>query len=424
MRVLVVHDRKELLAEVTAFVTDVGGSRCVVDPAEDMVGARDLLRLHHYDLAIVDLTIPPASGIDDIALRNADWLLTQTFEGGDLKTPGDVIAISRDGEAVQGIRNSIGEHVLAVLTEDPDGLWKDRLKEKIAYVRNTQRSRVLATNSAFDMDVAIVTALDKEMRPYETLLEPSLSSDMEGAREFVLNSREGRMRRGILVSVGTSGQAPTAATTQAVLTQFRPQLIIMTGFCGGVEHKLQLGDIAAMRSSAPWDYGKWIEQKMPDGPSVPKFLPRGEAVPIAVAEAERVVRELLERTNLFDADALERVRALSGGAITEPKLRWVAAGSGSSVVTSTNTLGRIVEVNDAIHAVDMESYGFYQTCRRTPVVTPDYICIKGVADFCNGEKDDKLHAACSFLSAWLAIDIIRRHYDFSKHGDGTTRVVA
>lgn len=415
MRLLVVHDRQDVLGELTALVTEVGGSRCVVELAEDMVGARDLLRRHHYDLAIVDLTIPSAIGIDDTALRNADWLLTQAFEGGDLKTPGDVIAISRDGEAVQGIRNSIGEHVLAVLAEDPDGVWKERLREKIAYVRSTRRSRVLAANSTFDLDVAIVTALDKEVRPYDTLLEPSPSSEMEGAQEFVLNSRDGRVRRGILLSIGTSGQAPAAATTQAVLTQFRPQLMIMTGFCGGVADKLKLGDVAVMRTSTPWDYGKWIEQKMPDGTPIPKFLPRGEAVPIAVAEAERVVRELLQRTDPFEATALEHVRELSDGVITEPKLRWVAAGSGSSVVTSTNTLGRIVEVNDAIHAVDMESYGFYQTCRRTPVVTPDYVCIKGVADFCNGEKDDKLHAACSFLSAWLAVDIIRRHYDFATH---------
>jgi nucleoside phosphorylase/CheY-like chemotaxis protein len=422
--VLVVHDRKDVLGEISALVTEVGGSRCVVDPAEDMVGARDLLRRNHYDLAIVDLTIPAATGIGDTALRNADWLLTQAFEGGDLKTPGDVIAISRDGEAVQGIRNTIGEHVLAVLTEDPDGVWKQRLKEKMIYVRNTRRSRVLAVNSAFDLDVAIITALDKEMRQYDTLLEATASSEMEGAREFVVNSRDGQVRRGILVSVGASGQAPAAATTQAILTQFRPQLIMMTGFCGGVKDKLHLGDVAVMRSSAPWDYGKWIEQKIPEGAPIPKFLPRAEAVPIAVAEADRVARELLRKTDPFDADALVHVRGLSGGLITEPKLRCVAAGSGSSVVTSTNVLGRIVEVNDAIHAVDMESYAFYHTCRRTPVVPPDYVCIKSVADFCNGEKDDKLHDACSFLSAWLAVDIIRRHYDFARYRDGASRAAA
>lgn len=163
----------------------------------------------------------------------------------------------------------------------------------------------------------------------------------------------------------------------------------------------------------PWDYGKWIETKAADGVVTPKFLPRGEPVPVKVGEFAQILRMLLDKGQPFDRAEIDRVNVLSEGKITQPVLRRVAAGSGSSVVTSTNTLGRIVEVNDGIHAVDMESYGFYHACRHTPVPTPDYICIKGVADFCNGEKGDELHAACSRLSAWLAVEIIRKHYDFT-----------
>lgn len=97
-----------------------------------------------------------------------------------------------------------------------------------------------------------------------------------------------------------------------------------------------------------------------------------------------------------------------------PSLHGVAAGSGSSVVTSTNVLGRIVDINEGIQAVDMESYAVYNACRNTPVPTPDYICIKSVADFCNGEKDDELHATCSIASAFVAVRIICRHYDFER----------
>jgi nucleoside phosphorylase len=64
------------------------------------------------------------------------------------------------------------------------------------------------------------------------------------------------------------------------------------------------------------------------------------------------------------------------------------------------------------HAVDMESYGFYYACLHTSVVRPDFICIKGVADHCNGEKDSKWHAPCSLLSASVTLDILRNHYDF------------
>jgi nucleoside phosphorylase/CheY-like chemotaxis protein len=415
LRALVVHDREAVLTEISELVQTQLGARCIVDRAKDLVGARELLARYHYDLAVIDLTIPAVTGMEDARLEHADWLLNQAFAGA-LKTPADVIAISLDKDAVQGIRNQIGEHVLAVILEDPDDLWRRQLADKVAYTKNTRRSRLLAANNTFDLDVAIITALDKEMQPYETLLELSACSEMPGTREFIINGRDGTVRRGIVMSAGASGQAPSAAMTQGVLTQFRPRALVMTGFCGGVEGKLDLGDVAVFSSAHPWDYGKWIEIKTSEGETTPKFLPRGVAVSIQVGEFGRVLRDLLVKEPSFSQEFVDTIKGLSNGRITTPKLRSVDAGSGSSVVTSANMLGRIVDVNDGIHAVDMESFGVYHACRNTPALTPDFLCIKAVADFCNGQKNDEFHAACSMASALLAVEILRKHYDFAAVG--------
>lgn len=412
---LVLHDREAMLTEISELVQGQLGARCIVDRAKDLMGARDLLSRYHYDLAVIDLTIPAVTGMDDARLEHADWLLNEAFAGG-LKTPADVIAISLDKDAILGIRNKIGEHVLAVILEDPDHLWRGQLTDKIAYTKNTRRSRLLAANNTFDLDVAIITALDTEMQPYETLLELSACSEMLGTHEFIINGRDGTVLRGIVTSAGGSGQAPSAAMTQGVLTQFRPRTLMMTGFCGGVEGKIDLGDVAVFSSAHPWDYGKWVEIKTPKGETSPKFLPRGVPVSIEVGEFGRVVRELLRKEPSFNQEFLNTVKGLSNGRITNPKLRRVDAGSGSSVVTSTNMLGRIVDVNDGIHAVDMESFGVYHACRHTPALTPDFLCIKAVADFCNGQKNDELHAACSMASALLAVEILRMHYNFVAAG--------
>jgi nucleoside phosphorylase len=412
LRVLVVHDRAERMEEIAKLVVTHGGSRCVVDRARDMVEGRDRLREHHYDLAIVDLTIPTAHGMASTGIQNADWLLQAAFEGSDLKTPADVIAISVDGAAVRLIRSSIGEHVLAVITEDPDGVWRSQLGEKLRYVRNTRRSRMLAANSMYDVDIALMTALRKEALPYHSLLELTESDEFVSTWEFTVRSKSDVDLRGVLTSVCRPGQAPMAAMTQSVLTQFRPKAIIMTGFCGGVEGKLFHGDVAAFTSSTPWDYGKWIETKTAEG-IVPRFLPRQEAVPIPAGGLERILLGLDGRETLLDVNVQASIDDASGGRVTASKIRSVAAGSGSSVVTSENTLGRIVDANDSIHAIDMESHAFYHTCRNTPVVRPDYLCIKAVADHCNGLKDDALHAVCSELSARIALEIVCEHFDFS-----------
>jgi nucleoside phosphorylase len=411
MRVLIVHDRSEVLDELAALVLEHVGGRCVVDRACDMVSGRDKLRDRHYDLAIIDLTLPAVVDLPDKGLQHADWLLKEAFAGLTLKTPANVIAISEDAEAVRGIRNDIGEHVLAVISQEPDGRWRSQIREKLNYVRNTSRSRLLAANSAYDLDIAIVTALDKECQPYHRLLELEPSDEFDGAFDFTLRSADDATLRGIVVSVGRSGQAPMAATTQAVLTQFRPQLFLMTGFCGGVEGKVAFGDVAVFRSSAAWDYGKWVEVGTGDA-RLPRFLPRAEAVSIDAGKLERVWRTMDGRATLNDRSKIQRIAEMSGDRVQASIVRSVAAGSGSSVVTSENMLGRIVDNNDGIHAIDMESHGFYHACRHTPVVRPDYGCIKGVADFCNGLKDDRLHDVCSELSALVALEIIRERYNF------------
>lgn len=413
MRVLVVHDRPARLEEIRSIVASNCGARCVIDAARDLMEGRDQLRVHHYDLAIVDLTIPAVHNMPDTGIQNADWLLRAAFEGPDLKTPADVIAISVDGDAVRGIRSSIGEHVLAVITEDPAGLWRSQLVEKLNYVRNTRRSRALAANSAYDVDVALITALDKEALPYHDLLELTASEELNSTWEFVLRTEEGIDLRGVLTSVGRSGQAPTAAAAQTILTQFRPKVFLMTGFCGGVNGKISLGDVAAFRSAASWDYGKWVETQTPAG-NVPRFLPRADAVEIPAEQLARAVRALDGRAALEHVEPMKGAAEASDIRITASIFKAVQAASGSSVVTSENALGRIVDVNDAIHAVDMESHAFYHTCRHTPVIRPDYLCLKAVADFCNGFKDDKLHAVCSELSARVALKLVRERYNFLK----------
>lgn len=95
----------------------------------------------------------------------------------------------------------------------------------------------------------------------------------------------------------------------------------------------------------------------------------------------------------------------------EPEVKAVTAGSGSAVVTSEIVLSRLVDLNENIYANDMESYGFDHAWLNTSVVRPDFVCIKGVADHCNDDKNSEWHGPCSFLSAGLATDILGNRYD-------------
>jgi nucleoside phosphorylase len=413
VRVLVIHDRAEVATVIVELIRQVAPQCPIVDVAGNVVAARDLLQGRWYDLAIIDLTLPIMKGLAETRIEHAAALLEEMFAGDDLRTPGDVIGISRDAVAVAGIRSSIGEHVLALVEEDPDGLWRARLEEKVRYVRNTRRGRLLAARTSYDFDVAIITALDKEAQPYRELLELTPCGEFPGGEEFSFQGLDGYAKRGVLVRVGKSGQAPAASVSQAVISQLRPRLVMMTGFCGGVEERVALGDVAVFASAASWDYGKWVE----GADEVPLFKARPDPLNMSVRGIAENLRFLIGRPYRFNVETLDLFRRLVGEAAPEPKVVSVAAGSGVSVVTSEQILSRIVDLNENIHAVDMESYGFYYACLNTTVIRPDFVCIKGVADHCNGKKDSKWHAGCSLLSASLALDVVRGYYDFSGEFD-------
>lgn len=408
MRILIIHDRPEV-AEQLAQLTKETVAGCSVHAAQDVFGARARLKETLYDLVVIDLTLPIKQGKGEATLENAQFVLDEIFDGGDARTPGDVLGISVDPGILDLVATSVGKHLMACLAEDVDGRWKTQYVAKLRYVREARRARQLVYASSHGVDVAIITALDEEARPFRDLFQLDEVPHFNGAREFSFTDRGGGVRHGVLFAVGTSGQAPTASATQAIINHFQPRLFLMTGFCGGVEGRVAKGDLVAFKSSAPWDIGKW-EQK---GDGTPKrFRPRPNAVAVEERGVAEIVRRLVDADQAPPADVRGAVASSSEGAILTWKLRFKPAGSGSAVVTSVDKLAEIVDINEDVRAIDMESFAFYFACRHTNVVRPDFLCVKSVADFCNGEKDDTVHEACSIISASFADDLIRMHYNF------------
>lgn len=412
MKILIIHDRDVIGLELKRIAEETTGSKIDIDYEKDVWTARDRLRASFYDLVVIDLTLPVKFG-KPASLENTAMLLEEIFAGEQgVKAPADVLGISRDPDVLQTVSTTIGQHIMACIREDVDGLWKAAFEEKVKYAIRARATRQLVLNSSYGIDVLIITALDKEARPYGDIFEFEASEEFERAKSFTFAGCDGAMRSGILFAIGHAGQPPCGSMTQALLSQFRPKLVIMTGFCGGVVERVDLGDLVAFSSVAAWDYGKWEEKKNEDGSKTTVFRPRPTPLSIPEGQVRDVIRDLVAEDYKPDARTLAAVHTSSGGKMTSWKLRLKAAGSGSAVVTSLETLGMIVAHDEDIWAIDMESYALYFACRNTPVVRPDFVCIKGVADHCNGEKNSAYHAPCSTASARLAHEIIAHRYKF------------
>jgi len=412
LKILIVHDRKEV-ADVLREIVAEEAPTCEIDVREDLLGARDILRERFYDLMILDLTLPVDATFGSPSLQNVDLLLKQIISDPAYKVPADILGITADNDALSLVKNSISEHLMASIPENADGAWKDMVAQKVRYVRSSRHAREVVSHSSYGIDVAIVTALDKEAAPYGDLLElrPTAHKDISG---FPFQSKDGVWRKGVLLKIGKSGQAPAASETQALISLYRPRLILMTGFCGGRLERTGPGDLVAFTTSFAWDYGKWTEKREREEaePTI-TFEPRPTPLSVDENGVDHLVRTLIARDKPNPADLERRIKELSGGAIEGWRVRRAAAGSGSAVVTSEEILERISGLDENIYAVDMESYGFYLACRTTRMAKPDFLCLKSVADFCNGLKNSGLHEACSMISAEFAKRLITKEYEFS-----------
>ena len=404
MKILVVHDRAEVASEIVSLCEEIVGPSVLVERANDYVTAVNSLRGELFDLAIIDLTLPHSNGRSLPNYETAHNLLREVLESDHIQSPADIVGITHDESALAVLAKDVGQHLMAVIAEGGGGDWRRQLGDRIRYCKKSAAARQISYRSQYDYSVCLVTALDKELSPFRTMLEFSPEKRMPNAQGFVFRDSLGAMQRGVAYAIGRAGVARAAVKVQELLDSFRPQFLIMSGFCGGVEDKLKLGDIAIFENVFDWDYGKW---KSGSDQTV-EFLARPEPISIRDDDIHHLLRALVESGLPNLTLELEKARKLSPTFEGEGRLRLVSAASGSAVVADERVIKRIVGLSDSISAVDMESYGLYLAANASYLKRPQVVCVKTVADYCDGNKHDGLHDACCYLSARTTHHLITR----------------
>lgn len=284
MKILIVHDRPDVGAELSKIASETC-PRSIVDVVEDAASARSKLSENFYDALILDLTLPSVAGKDADGFHVAEALLEELMEVRAMMTPGHIVGITRDVIALDKIQNNIGPHLMAIIAEDEDGVWRKQIGDRLNYVQNSSHSRSKSLLTRHDFDLLFITALDKELRPFRKFFELQELSSIPGVSEFAFADKDGNMRKGACYAIGRAGQPSAASDTQGLICQLRPKLAIMTGFCGGVPGKAELGDILFAETAIDWDYGKWKPFE-----STARLYSRPEPVVIRNSKTHRVAR--------------------------------------------------------------------------------------------------------------------------------------
>jgi len=408
MKVLIAHDRDTTQLAIKQCLLGIGIDSDEIECVDDCVKTKACLESQVYDLLIIDLTLPHIMGLSQASYESTQNLLAEIFELEILNAPGDIIGITKEPLALNSVDTDIGQHLMTVLEEGSDTGWEDHLVDRVGYVRKSSASRQNSYGRHFEYDVIILTALDKEMAPYNEFFEMSSRAGFGGLSDFVFTDKAGLLRKGLAYSIDRAGVVSAASITQSLISRFRPRLILMSGFCGGfADKKVSKGDLIFFKGIIDWDSGRWGDGK--DA----AWLPRPTPIPIDRSKMSFIVRDMVAKKLRNHEEVLGKVKSLSNNSILNFSYKFAPMASGSSLVAHKDVISKIVQVNDKAVGVDMESYGVAYACKNTWMREPDFLVMKSVSDFADEEKDKKVQEACSYISAAAALEIISSHYDFN-----------
>ncbi len=378
-----------------------------VDTASSITEAMEFVSNNQYDLAILDLYIPIRFG-DDPSPDNAVNFLKDLKQDGELLMPYNIVGITRWKDADPSYREFFEKYLLAyILYEETSDEWKDKLRNKIAFLLKAQRS--VSIQEVYDYDVAIVNALRSEndavravfgMDEWQTVEFPS-----DKATTFytkTLSTASGKTIRLVTCHALQMASTASAALTTKLIYYFRPKFLFMTGIAGAVDRKdANLGDILV--ASKVWDGASGKIKTDEVGNDI--FYPDYHELPLDTDMVSVVTRLASDRTLLNEID--ENYTYQSGKPGTKLQIHIGPMASVPAVLSSKEEVEKIKTHCRKLLGVEMEGYGVFYASSYSAHPRPKYtILIKSVSDYADPEKSDDYQEYAMYTSAALAKHII------------------
>jgi len=351
-----------------------------------------------FDLMILDVVVPlkPEGEADE---QHAMELLERMDASvGSTKRPKHVLMISA--------ADTLSERVKDFTRGRPWGCIRYSEESEQALGDIERVAKWIYSNPSNDnrasslCDVFVVTALEEPefiALEREVEAEPLIPLDASQLVRY-FNLRSGN--RDIRVGMGFAprmGPVASAVLCTKVIEQIRPRLLLMTGICGAVGTKADIGDVVAADSSWDWQSGKYVD----DGKADFHIAPHQLNIPGDV----RTILIRLKRDEVFWSSFAKDAIAVKAGL---PKLVLGPMATGASVVADERVTKKIRdEQNKNVVAVDMETYAVYAAA-----ASATYRCgalsLKAVCDRADKEKNDLYQSYAAKVSAGSAIHLLKK----------------
>ncbi|PTR17050.1 nucleoside phosphorylase [Nitrosospira sp. Nsp2] len=396
-KILLVDDDAAKVSAIVNYLGTLEIPHTSITIASNAVQAREALK-GQFELMLLDLVLPLRTN----AMAKAETgleLLRTIVEDGQIFPPRTIIGITADQSALADSEEEFRRLTFQILFVDlAKTAWKESLQYAVSFIKNA-----LARAKHYDIDVCFLVALRQPELgaivdlPCEWESErPCYGGPLIRRGSYLLG---GKRRNFVAAHAPQMGSVSSALATSALIAEYRPRVILMTGICGGIEHGLNLGDLVIAEKSWDWQSGKWNEngefEQAPDQITATRSL---------VDAALSVESELRPIHLNYEAHRPPK----------EPKLHCGPMVSGSAVVAEKAKHALFKKQHRKALAVDMECYGMYSAAFVSGEPKPDFICVKSVSDLANRDKSDDLQKYCSYITARFALKTLDQFFTNQK----------
>ncbi|MBU2785011.1 hypothetical protein HAP93_04390 [Acidithiobacillus ferriphilus] len=395
MRFLIVDDDPNKISIIKGFLIEKGLCETDILTTEHAAGARKLLERESIDVLLIDVLLPVRRGASPDG-RNSVELLRQIVEDGTTPSPRYIFGITASRDALERHGEDFQSLVTQVFHVAPcEDSWRVSLGALLLLLRRVEDSRTFN-----DYDICVLTALRNpefvavnDIWPMQFGEEKLLGSNIiyrTGTVELY-----GAYKRVICAHLSQMGPIASTHATTALLNEFRPRVLLMTGICGGFRDKVSIGDLIVAEISWDWQAGKWNDQGN-----------------LATASDQRgCAARLLAESRGLNTALNDFYAACKGPRPSQPpSLILGPMVTGSSVIASSDIQRIFRGQHRNMVGVDMECYGLYYAAENHVGAPVDVICLKAVSDLADHAKGDNFHEYCSRLSAFASLELVRRYF--------------
>lgn len=415
MKILIVDDKNEKAAGVKASILSTGDiSEEAIISVPSINDAIIKLRKEKYSLMIVDMCLPETySG----KLLNDGGLKLITILEGDKRifAPNEIIVLTAHDDLITSYKKAVGEKSFDIINySDSSEEWKQKINDKIRYLIRCKNSPNVKRE--YNYDVAILTAVPIEKQAIQNLdCHWKKTSPIEGDSTTYYECiwrGQNRNLKIITTSLTQMGMVPATALSMKLITNFSPRYIIMPGIAGGVKDEYEFGDIIIPREVKDYCSGKYTTPKSDVEIEEAKYNPLKFFIPSAQS-----ISTDADIINIF-TDTFDEVLSSiykkwpTHSDYKPPRIRTGYMASGDSVVQNGTVIDLLIKSHlRNADGLDMEAYGMYYAAQQSLKPKPIPICMKGISDFSNKDKDDKHQAYAAYISAeflkYLVVNILQ-----------------